>query len=198
MDHEPQPDRWQRICRLADICPNTGVAALYQGEQIALFRIGAGERLCAIANYDPNSNAAVLSRGIIGSLSGAAGERIVVASPIFKQHFDLTTGECLEAPHHSVHAFAARVENGEVWVNDAVFSAGDCQGGEGTEDLSLRDPKRNVYKRLVLRSNRIVGALLRRDIKDGPWYHELIQSQTDVSSFRSRLLFGRTIAEKAA
>lgn len=194
MDGELQPDRWQRICALSDICPNTGVAALYHGEQIALFRIGAGAQLRAIANYDPNSNAAVLSRGIVGSI----GERTVVASPIFKQHFDLKTGECLEAPHHSVHAFVTRVDQGEVWVNDAVFSAGDCKGGEGTEDLSLRDPKRNVYKRLVLKGNRVIGAVLRRDIKDGPWYHELIQSQADVSSFRSRLLFGRNIAEKAA
>jgi nitrite reductase (NADH) small subunit len=66
----------------------------------------------AIENFDPGSQAAVLSRGLIGSL----GERIVVASPIYKHHFDLRTGECLETPAHSVGAFAARVENGQVWV----------------------------------------------------------------------------------
>jgi nitrite reductase (NADH) small subunit len=55
----------------------------------------------------------VLSRGLIGSL----GDRIVVASPIYKHHFDLRTGECLEAPDKSVSAFAARVEDGHVWVS---------------------------------------------------------------------------------
>jgi nitrite reductase (NADH) small subunit len=54
----------------------------------------------------------VLSRGLIGSL----GERIVVASPIYKHHFDLRTGECLESPEYSVSAFATRVEDGQVWV----------------------------------------------------------------------------------
>jgi nitrite reductase (NADH) small subunit len=54
----------------------------------------------------------VLSRGLIGSL----GERIVVASPIYKQHFDLRTGECLEAPEHSVAAYPTRVSGGKVWV----------------------------------------------------------------------------------
>ncbi len=76
-------------------------------------RTTATRRACiAIDNYDPGSQAAVLSRGLIGSL----GERIVVASPIYKHHFDLRTGECLEAPEHSVCAYAARVTDGKVWV----------------------------------------------------------------------------------
>jgi len=54
----------------------------------------------------------VLSRGLVGSI----GERIVVASPIYKQHFDLQTGECLEAPHNSVASYPVRVEDGKVWV----------------------------------------------------------------------------------
>jgi nitrite reductase (NADH) small subunit len=54
----------------------------------------------------------VLSRGLVGSL----GERIVVASPIYKQHFDLQTGECLEAPHNSVGTYPARIADGKVWV----------------------------------------------------------------------------------
>jgi len=54
----------------------------------------------------------VLSRGLVGNL----GERIVVASPIYKQHFDLQTGECLEAPENSVQAYPVRIENGTVLV----------------------------------------------------------------------------------
>ena len=47
---------------------------------------------------------------------GSLGERIVVASPIYKQHFDLESGECLEAPHHSVASYPARLEGGKVWI----------------------------------------------------------------------------------
>ncbi|WP_321899094.1 nitrite reductase small subunit NirD [Paraburkholderia heleia] len=104
---------WVPVCTLNDIVPNTGVCALVKGEQIAVFHVDDGDaRVYAIGNYDPNSHAAVLSRGLVGSF----GERIVVASPIYKHHFDLSTGECIEAPQHSVNAFPARVENGQVWI----------------------------------------------------------------------------------
>lgn len=109
---------WIAVCELADIVPNTGVCALVNGAQVAVFHLDAGideseGRIFAIDNFDPASQAAVLSRGLIGNL----GERIVVASPIYKHHFDLQTGECLEAPEHSVAAYAARIEGGKVWVS---------------------------------------------------------------------------------
>ena len=108
-----QASRWTPICALDDIVPNTGVCALVDGDQVAVFRVGSTtQTVYAIGNYDPNAHAAVLSRGLIGNL----GERIVVASPIYKQHFNLTTGECLEAPANSVHAYATKVENGTIWV----------------------------------------------------------------------------------
>ncbi|MGJ9417833.1 nitrite reductase small subunit NirD [Massilia sp. CMS3.1] len=111
MHRDIQLNTWNAVCAFDDIVPDTGVCALLNGRQVAVFRVGA-ERLFAIDNYDPNSNAAVLSRGLVGSL----GERIVVASPIYKHHFDLQTGECLEVPAHSVSSFPVRVENGTVWV----------------------------------------------------------------------------------
>lgn len=104
---------WTPICALDDIVPNTGVCALVDDTHVAVFRVDAGERgVFAIENYDPSSHASVLSRGLIGSL----GERLVVASPIYKHHFDLRTGECIEAPENSVVAFATRVQDGQVWV----------------------------------------------------------------------------------
>ncbi|MGH8458939.1 MAG: NAD(P)/FAD-dependent oxidoreductase, partial [Nevskiales bacterium] len=78
-----------------------------------------------------------------------------------------------------------------------LFSAGDFVGGEGTEDLVLRDPRRGIYKRLVLKDNRITGVVLFGDISDGAWYLELIQNKTDVTAFRSKLLFGRSYCEAA-
>lgn len=114
MQRDAQPSQlhhWSAVCAFDEIVPDTGVCALLEGRQVAVFRVGQ-ERLFAIDNYDPNANAAVLSRGLVGSI----GERIVVASPIYKHHFDLQTGECLEAPTHSVASFPVRVEDGTVWV----------------------------------------------------------------------------------
>ncbi|ODV44025.1 nitrite reductase small subunit [Cupriavidus sp. UYMMa02A] len=116
MSHTHYPETWTAICTLHDIVPNTGVCALIDDQQVAVFRIGRGDDVYAIDNFDPNSKAAVLSRGLVGNL----GERLVVASPIYKQHFDLRTGECLEAPEHSVNAHPARVYDGKVWVAAGV------------------------------------------------------------------------------
>ena len=109
-DLQANQQQWNAVCPLDRIVPDTGVCALLNGRQVAVFRVGnEAPSLFAIDNYDPNSEAAVLSRGLVGSI----GERIVVASPIYKQHFDLRTGECLEAPHNSVASYPVRVED---WV----------------------------------------------------------------------------------
>lgn len=76
-----------------------------------------------------------------------------------------------------------------------LFSAGDFIGGPDTEDLVFRDPRRGVYKRLVVKGNRIVGAVLYGDVRDGAWYFELMQEGADISPMRSRLMFGRSFCE---
>jgi nitrite reductase (NADH) small subunit len=103
---------WTAVCALDDIVPDTGVCALVDDAQVAVFRVGERD-LYAIANVDPGAGAAVLARGLVGSL----GERIVVASPITKRHFDLRTGECLEAPQYSVRIWQASLrDDGQVLV----------------------------------------------------------------------------------
>jgi nitrite reductase (NADH) small subunit len=104
--------RWVEVCVLEDILPDTGVCALIEGRQVAVFRLGGSDEVFAIDNYDPNSGANVLSRGIVGDLGG----QLVVASPVYKQHFNLATGVCLEDPTASVRAYPARVVDGRVWV----------------------------------------------------------------------------------
>ncbi|MEZ2352297.1 NAD(P)/FAD-dependent oxidoreductase [Caballeronia sp. RCC_10] len=79
-----------------------------------------------------------------------------------------------------------------------LYSAGDFIGGDDSEDLVLRDPRRGVYKRVVLQAGRVIGAVLYGDVKDGAWYFELIQNRTDVSHLRGRLLFGKTLCEAGA
>jgi len=78
-----------------------------------------------------------------------------------------------------------------------LYSAGDIVGLEGSEDLVLRDRHAGVYKRLVLAGGRVTGAVLYGDVADGPWYFDLIQRGTDVSSIRDRLLFGPALCEAA-
>ena len=77
MHRDTQASAWTAVCGVEEIVPNTGVCALLQGQQVAVFRMndGADSRVFAIGNYDPNSEASVLSRGLVGNL----GERIVVA-----------------------------------------------------------------------------------------------------------------------
>jgi len=113
MSQENKAITWSPVCSIDDLVPNTGVCALVQDRHVAVFHVKDGmDKLFAIDNYDPNSHASVLSRGLVGNL----GERIVVASPIYKHHFDLQSGECLEAPENSVNAYPVRVEKRTVWV----------------------------------------------------------------------------------
>jgi nitrite reductase (NADH) small subunit len=113
MNNEVENTSWSAICSVDDIVPNTGICALVKDRHVAVFHVKADtERLFAIDNYDPNAHASVLSRGLVGNL----GERVVVASPIYKHHFDLRNGECIEAPQNSVSAYPVRIENRTVWV----------------------------------------------------------------------------------
>jgi nitrite reductase (NADH) small subunit len=102
---------WVSVCRLEQLRIDVGVAALVGGEQVALFRLDA-EEIRAIGNLDPYSRANVLSRGIVGS----RGEVVFVASPMYKQPFDLRTGACLDDTAVSVPTFQVRVVDGSVQV----------------------------------------------------------------------------------
>jgi nitrite reductase (NADH) small subunit len=103
---------WTAVCAAKDILPDTGVCALVEGRHVAIFRVGEGQYF-AIDNVDPKSGASVLSRGLVGNL----GEQLVVASPLYKNHFDLRTGECLEFPEMSVSAHQVELRDGQVWVS---------------------------------------------------------------------------------
>ncbi len=103
-------ERWQTVCSEDDLIPGTGVCALVSGRQIAIFSVDG--HTYALDNFDPGSRANVLSRGLTGDLQN---ER-VVASPIYKHHFVLGSGRCLEDPTFSVTAYATRVVDGQVQV----------------------------------------------------------------------------------
>ena len=75
-----------------------------------------------------------------------------------------------------------------------VFSAGDFSGGDGAEDIVLRDASRGVYKRVVVRDDRIVGAVLYGDTADGNWYFDLLKKGENVAELRDALIFGQAFA----
>ncbi len=75
-----------------------------------------------------------------------------------------------------------------------VFSAGDFSGGDGAEDIVLRDASRGVYKRVVVKDDRIVGAVLYGDTADGGWYFDLLKQGADIGPVRDMLIFGQSFA----
>lgn len=99
------------VCKLSDLQAGIGVGALVNGQQVALFRL-RNDDIYAISNYDPFSEANVISRGLTGDLKGFK----VVASPIYKQHFDLATGQCLEDESVCLPVYAVQVSGDEVSV----------------------------------------------------------------------------------
>ena len=105
------------ICRLDDLVPDVGVRALVHNVQVAVFRISGSDRVYALDAIDPFSKAPVLARGIVGEVGG----QLCVASPIFKQHFRLVDGVCLEDEQVSVAAYAVSVDDGTVSISLQVI-----------------------------------------------------------------------------
>lgn len=104
--------QWTSICPAARLPLERGVAALLDGVQVAVFR-SADDLLHAVSNLDPFSGAMVMSRGIVGS----RGDRPTIASPVYKQVFDLSTGQCLDDPAVRLEVFDVRVgDDGVVQV----------------------------------------------------------------------------------
>lgn len=102
------------VCYLDDIFDGGGVCALVDGEQVALLRVG--EEVFGLENLDPFSGANVISRGLTGDLAG----QLVVASPVYKQHFNLRSGRCLEDEAVSLRSWPCGVLDGRVWVESTA------------------------------------------------------------------------------
>jgi nitrite reductase (NADH) small subunit len=107
----PAAGPWVDVVALDELTPGRGVAALVGGRQVAIFLVAGGE-LFAVDNFDPFSEAYVLSRGLVGDRDGVPK----VASPMYKQSFDLRTGRCLDDDSVRITAYPVRVESGRVEV----------------------------------------------------------------------------------
>ena len=73
-----------------------------------------------------------------------------------------------------------------------LFSAGEFMGGDGTEEIVLSDPQGGVYKKLVIKGDKLVGACLYGDTVDGSWYFKLLREGRAIGDIRDRLMFGES------
>jgi len=121
LDHTSNPssphavDSWVDVCALDDLLPDRGACALVDGHPVAVFRCLPDHSLFAVGNIDPYSGSSVISRGIVGSV----GDRPVVASPLFKQRFDLRSGEALDDLGTALTVHAVRCVDGVVQVSSS-------------------------------------------------------------------------------
>jgi len=109
-----EPQDWRPVCRRQDLVPNSGVVALLDGTQIALFYVpqAAGDGVYAIDNRDPKSGANIIGRGIVGHVGG----ELVVAAPLYKQHFRLADGICVQYPEQRLRTWQARLNGDAVEI----------------------------------------------------------------------------------
>lgn len=104
--------QWIDVCSIDDLQPDSGVCALVNNRQVAIFYMPKDQALYAIDNFDPFGKINVLSRGMIGDLNGVP----MVASPLYKQHFNLKSGICFEDDAVKVETYPIRLENGRVEI----------------------------------------------------------------------------------
>ncbi|MDQ7727717.1 nitrite reductase small subunit NirD [Halomonas sp. SpR8] len=119
-------EAWQKVCTKADLVAFSGVAAWLETAegpaQVAIFYLPVGPdtpslpdhstELYALDHHDPFSSANVIARGIVGDLKGAT----VVASPVYKQHFRLADGQCLEDESVKLRTWKIEFKDDEVWI----------------------------------------------------------------------------------
>ncbi|MCO6055357.1 nitrite reductase small subunit NirD [Pseudomonas sp. MOB-449] len=108
-------EHWQALCARQDLVPNSGVVAWVEGAQVALFYLpdeAEGQQLFAVDNHDPLAGANVIGRGIVGHLGGD----LVIASPLYKQHYRLEDGTCLEFPEQRLRVWPVRLQGDVVEI----------------------------------------------------------------------------------
>lgn len=103
--------QWHRICPADELEPLWGEAALIGSTQIAVVKLSDG-RIFAVDHHDPVGQANVMARGIVGSAEG----RPTLASPLYKQVYDLTSGECLSEEGPQLRTYPVRVHRGVIEV----------------------------------------------------------------------------------
>ncbi len=161
------------------IKPNAGLA------KEAGLDVGRGIKVAAtMQTSDPDIFA-------VGECAEAHGQVFGLVAPLYEMA--RTIAEQLAGDATATFAPSAVATKLKV-TGINLFSAGDFADGQDREEIVLRDAARGVYKRLVLKDNRIVGAVLYGDTSDGAWLFDHLRRGTDISEMRETLIFGPAFA----
>ncbi|WP_148861172.1 nitrite reductase small subunit NirD [Marinobacter fonticola] len=115
--------QWIQVGKREDLIPESGIAVWTPDGPVAVFYLpGEKPELYAIGHYCPLGKANVLARGIVGDLKG----ELVVASPLYKQHYSLTTGQCQEDGAVKVPVYNVRVNGEALELAVPVTAKEDC------------------------------------------------------------------------
>lgn len=104
--------KWIDICAVDDLQENSGICALVDNQQVAIFYMPKEKAIYAINNYDPFGEVHVLSRGLLGDIKGEP----MICSPLYKQHYSLLTGICFEDESVKNKIYDIRIENKRVEI----------------------------------------------------------------------------------
>jgi nitrite reductase (NADH) large subunit len=132
-------------------------------------------------SYDPAIYA-------VGECVQHRGQTYGLVAPLFEQ-----AKVCANhLAHFGISRYEGSITSTKLKVTGIdLFSAGNFSGGDETEEIVLQDAGAGMYKKVVLKDNRIQGAVMYGDTMDGAWYFQLMRDGTDVSNLRDKLLFGQ-------
>ena len=131
----------------------------------------------------------------VGECAAHRGIAYGLVAPLFEQGKVLAN----HLAEHGIGRYQGSLVSTKLKVTGIdLFSAGDFQGGEGTEEIVMSDPSGGVYKKLVLKNDRLVGACLYGDTADGSWYWRLLREGMTIAEIRDALMFGEPPPEAPA
>jgi nitrite reductase (NADH) large subunit len=163
------------VCMAAGIRPNTELA-----ERAGIHCDRGIVVNDALQTFDPRVYA-------VGECANHRGTAYGLVAPLFEQAKVCANHLAM----YGIGRYEGSVTSTKLKVTGIdVFSAGDFAGADGTEDIVLHDPGLGIYKRLVLRGDKLVGAVLYGDTKDGAWYFQLLKDGQDIHDLRDHLVFG--------
>ena len=124
----------------------------------------------------------------VGECIQHRGQTYGLVAPLFEQGKVCAN----HLAQHGISRYEGSITSTKLKVTGIdLFSAGDFEGNENTDELVFQDASRGVYRKLVVQDNRIKGAVMYGDTIDGGWYFDLMRDATDITDFRNSILFGQ-------
>ncbi len=171
----------QLVVMAVGIRPNTALAEA-AGLYCASTRPGGVVVSDTMQTYDPRIYA-------VGECVSHRGTAYGLVAPLF----EMAKVCANHLAHFGIGSYHGSVTSTKLKVTGIdLFSAGDFMGGDGVEEIVLSDPIGGVYKKLLLKDDKLVGACLYGDTVDGSWYFKLLREGKDIAAIRDTLMFGES------